>query len=172
MTCRVNWFARGMSREDSAGRRRRVSIGVYRRSRMPGTRRRSGTSVAFVVNSSPLSPPNPRGESLSTPARHLDGALAHPDAHGLPREAGDRLGRLLGPHVGFPNRGLRLQPAATGGPGCAPSGTRLGTRTPVEDSNCNRYRSLEGSRLRTWSPVLLAGDQGLSRATATSGSTS
>jgi hypothetical protein len=52
MTCRVNWFARGMSREDSAGRRRRVSIGVYRRSRMPGTRRRSGTSVAFVVNSS------------------------------------------------------------------------------------------------------------------------
>jgi len=105
MTCRVNWFARGMSREDSAGRRRRVSIGVYRRSRMPGTRRRSGTSVAFVVNSSPLSPPNPRGESLSTPARHLDGALAHPDAHGLPREAGDRLGRLLRAHVGFPDLG-------------------------------------------------------------------
>jgi hypothetical protein len=87
----------------------------------------------------------------------VERATAQPDAHGLPREAGGRQGRLLGPHVGFPNWGLRLQPATTGRPGCAPSGTKLGTRTPVEHSNGNRIRSLEGSRARISNPELLEG---------------
>ena len=52
-----------------------------------------------------------------------------------------------------PIRGLRLQPAATGGLGGAPSGTRLGTTTPVEHSNSKRIRSLDGSRPRIESPV-------------------
>jgi hypothetical protein len=37
----------------------------------------------------------------------------------------------------------------------SPSGTRLGTRMPVEDSNCIRIAQLEGSRPRILSPVLL-----------------
>jgi hypothetical protein len=72
-----------------------------------------------------------------------------PDAHGLPREARGRQNRLLWAQVGFPSWGLYLQPAARGRPGGAPSGTRLGTRTPIEDSNGHRIRSLEGSRPRT-----------------------
>jgi len=72
----------------------------------------------FITWSRSLSP---LGGSLSTPTRHLDDGgrrtTAQPDAHGLPREAGGRQSRLLGAHVGFPNRGLRLQPAATGRPG-------------------------------------------------------
>jgi len=60
-----------------------------------------------------------------------------------------------------PNEGLRVQPAATGKPGGALSGTRLGTRTLVGDSNCNRIRSLEGRRPRIESPVLPPERRGL-----------
>ena len=51
---------------------------------------------------------SPLGGSLSTPTGRSDvreSTASQPDAHGLPREAGGRLGRLLGPHVGFPNSG-------------------------------------------------------------------
>jgi hypothetical protein len=62
---------------------------------------------------------------------------------------------FLGITLGFPNQGLRLQPAATGRPGGAPSGTRLDTRASVEDPNRNRIRSLEGRRHGIPNPVLL-----------------
>jgi hypothetical protein len=79
----------------------------------------------------------------------VEEAAAQLDAHGLPPEARGRQNRLLRNHVGFPNRNLRVQPAATGGPGEAPSGTRLVTRMPLEGTNCIRIMQLEGSRPRT-----------------------
>jgi len=105
------------------------------------------------------SPFSPLGGSLSTPAGRPDGdgrrTTAQPGIHGLPREARGRQKRLLVAHVGFPNRGLRLQPAAPGRPSRAPSGTKLGTKRSSEVPNRNRIRSLEGRRPRIGYPVLL-----------------
>jgi hypothetical protein len=102
---------------------------------------------------------SPLGGSLSTPAGRPDGAGEEPQLSRMPTacllKPGAAGSDFLGPRLGFPNRGLRLQPAATGRPGGAPSGTGLGTQTPVEDSNCNRIRPLEGRRPRIGSPVLL-----------------
>src|SRR5215510_8342475 len=100
-----------------------------------------------------LAQPRPWGTRGTTPSGGL--TLAS-----LPREARACLGRLLGAQVRFPNPGLRLQPAATGRLDGAPSGTRLGTQIPMEDSNCNRIKTLEGRRPRIESPVFLAEDRG------------
>src|SRR5215470_18700387 len=65
-----------------------------------------------------------------------------PDAHGLPREAGGRQKRLLGAYVGFPNSGPPSSTCSHRQARSNPSGTRLGTTTPVEHSNSKRIRSL------------------------------
>jgi len=102
----------------------------------------------IVVNSRP----SPDGGSREAPGSTFP--------HGLPREAGGRQKRLLGAQVGLRNSG---PPASTCGHSRldgAPSGTRLGTQIPIEDSNCNRIRTLEGRRPRIESPVFLAEDRG------------
>src|SRR5262249_25349263 len=75
--------------------------------------------------------------------------------HGLPSEAGGCLGRLLETRVEFPNSGSPSSPCSHGQAPLSPSGTRLGTQIPVEESNCNRIRSLEGRRPRIGYPVPL-----------------
>ena len=88
----------------------------------------------IVVNSRP----SPDGGSREAPGSTFP--------HGLPREAGGRQKRLLGAQVGLRNS---RPPASTCGHSRldgAPSGTRLGTQIPIEDSNCNRIRSLDGRR--------------------------
>jgi len=114
-------------------------------------------SGVVVVNSYMVSAVEPATRSLSTPVRHLDGGCrrttAQPDAHGLPREAGGRQKRLLGAYVGFPNSGPPSSTCSHRQARSNPSGTRLGTTTPVEHSNSKRIRSLDGSRPRIESPV-------------------
>ena len=97
---------------------------------------------------------------MSTLTRHLDGGSREkplpvkPPRACLVKPVAARRD-FLGLTWDSPIRGLRLQPAATGRLGGAPSGTRLGTTTPVEHSNSKRIRSLEGRRLRIISPVIL-----------------
>jgi hypothetical protein len=106
----------------------------------------------------------PLGGSLSTPARHIDGCSRGARPTRMPtaclvKPVAARTD-FLGPTWDSPIRGLRVQPAATGGPGRAPSGTRLGTKRSSEVPNCNRIRSLEGRRPRISDPVLLQNVRG------------